>query len=88
MKSPQEGLYKMAAIAGIIGPFIAFLAWIHPFAPRSDTPTADTRKTVASSEPPVRPIPGAKPLEPPESSNESRASDSGKRSAAGGAPPR
>jgi hypothetical protein len=79
MMSPQEGLYtKIAAIAGVVGLFIAFLAWIHPFAPLSDTPAADT--------PPVQPIPGAKPLEPPahhESSDESRSSDSGKPSTDG-----
>lgn len=82
MMSPQEGLYtKIAAIAGVVGLFIAFLAWIHPFAPRSDTPAADTGKTT-SSEPPVQPILGVKPLEPVhhESSDESRPSDSGKPS--------
>jgi hypothetical protein len=85
MMSPQEGLYtKIAAIAGVVGLFIAFLAWIHPFAPRSDTPAADTGKTT-SSEPPVPSIPGAKPLEPVhhESSDESRLTDSGKPSADG-----
>lgn len=70
MMSPQEGLYKIAAIAGIVGPVIAFLAWIHPFAPRSESPAADTRKTTTASD-------------HHESSDEGRPSGSGKQSTNG-----
>jgi hypothetical protein len=52
MMSPQEGRYtKVAAMAGVIGLVIAFLAWIHPFAPRSEASASDMGKMATSSEP-------------------------------------
>ena len=66
MMSPQEGRFtKIAAIAGVIGLVIAFLAWIYPFAPRSDASATATGRTTASSEPPAQPSPGPTPFKPP-----------------------
>jgi hypothetical protein len=86
MMSPQEGRYtKIAAIAGVIGLVIAFLAWIHPFAPRSDASAADMGKTMKSSESTAQP-PGPNHFEPPghpQSSADGHTSDSGQPPTAG-----
>jgi hypothetical protein len=64
MTSPQER--RIVAIVSVIGVVIAFLAWIHPFAPRP-SPWADvnTGITTTSSEPLAELPSGPNPIEPP-----------------------
>ncbi|MGH3629123.1 MAG: hypothetical protein ACRDRL_17005 [Sciscionella sp.] len=86
MTSPQEGRYtKIAAIAGVIALVIAFLAWIHPFAPRSDASAADAGRATKTSESSAQP-PGSNHLDPPlhpQNSADSHTSDSGQTPPAG-----
>jgi len=67
MMSPQEGRYtKIAAVAAVIALVIAFLAWIHPFAPPSNVSPVEPGKTLPpSSESPASPSPELKPSDPP-----------------------
>jgi hypothetical protein len=88
MTSLQEGRdKKIGTVIGVIGLVIAFLAWIHPFAPRSSNiSSADLERAPVSSEVPVQPPPVSTPFEHsvhPETSSESRPSNSGKPSTEG-----
>ncbi len=63
MMSPQESLYaKITVVIGVIGIVVAVLAWIHPFAPRSNVSGAG--ETATSSELPAQP-PGPQSDKPP-----------------------
>lgn len=82
MISPQEGRYtKIAAIAGVIGLVIAFLAYIHPLPQHSDAPATGAETPSVPSEPPGQPTtPGAHHSEPPgdpQSPGQSHTSDPG-----------
>jgi len=66
MMSPQESLYaKITVVIGVISIVVAVLAWLHPFAPRSNaTGTGETTTSHESSVPPVDPQPVKPPINP------------------------